>query len=129
MEVFLFREAMPSFSLQHATEYLTSFTAGSYGCISLYHQNGTQLSVMVNGRQTYPHYFPSDDHPGWQVVGEDDSDWDTEVDFLAENREPTPTPIPLVIPVERTLEILTHFWNYGRRTAAERWTSLVDGEP
>ena len=95
----------------------------------LYHANGSQLAIMINGQQTYPHFFPAGDHPGWQVAADDDADWDTEIDFLADNQEPTPTPLALVVPVDRTVEILTHYWHNGSRSETEAWANLMDGVP
>ena len=129
MKVHLFRLEKPSPTLEEAESYVASFTPGSFGCILLHHPNGTQLAVMINGNQTYPHYFPAADHPGWQPAAENDADWDTEVEFLADNGEPTPMPLALVVPVERTLAILRYFWQHGGRADEVTWTSLVDGEP
>ena len=129
MEVYLFRDAKPSLTLQQAVDYLTSFQTDTFGCMWLHHSNATQLAIMINGRQTYPHFFPAGDHPGWQVAAKDDADWDTEIDFLADNHEPTPMPLALAVSVDRTVEILTHYWHNGSRTEVETWASLIDGEP
>lgn len=129
MKVYLFQQEKLSLTLGEAESYVASFTPGSFGYIWLHHPNGTQLAVMINGKQTYPHFFPDADHPGWQLAAEHYADWDTEVEFLADNGEPTPMPLALVVPVDRTTAILRYFWKHGSRTDQDTWTSLVDGEP
>jgi len=127
--VHIFRETKPEFTLSEAINYLSSISGDEYGCIWLRHENGTQLAIMINGQRAYPHFFPSGDHPGWQIAAKEGADWDTLVKFRADNGEPTPMPLALVLPIERTVEILRHFWEHGKRTPGEHWTSLVAGEP
>lgn len=82
MEVFFFQEARHACTLENVVEYLTSFVDKSFGCLWLHHENGTQLAIMINGCQAYPHFFPADSHPGWQIEADKhDDDWDTYVDF------------------------------------------------
>jgi len=125
----LFREVKPDFSLKEATDYLTSFGDDGFGCLWLYHPNGTQLGIMINGQRSYPHFFPAADRPGWQIAATNDADWNTMIEFLADNREPTPMPLALVVPVERCVDIVTYYWENGGRNDKENWTSLVAGEP
>ena len=129
MEVELFGKLTPTFTLQEAEDYVASFTTESYGCIWLHHANGSQLAIMINGDQAYPHFFPAGDHPGWQVAPDDDGDWDTMIDLLADNGEPTPMPHALIVPIDRALAILAHYWQHGSRIDSETWTSLIDDEP
>jgi hypothetical protein len=128
-QVYIFRDAKPASTLADAINYISGVAPDDYGCIWLRHDNGTQLAIMIKGQQAYPHFFPRDDHPGWQVAAPEAGDWDTSVTFHADNGELTPMPLALVLPTERTLEILRYFWHHGERSPAEQWTSLVDGEP
>jgi hypothetical protein len=84
---------------------------------------------MINGQQTYLHFFPGGDHPGWQIAAPEAANWDDEVDFRADNHEPTPMPLALVVSVERAMKVLEFYSVHGRPTEGERWTSLVAGEP
>jgi hypothetical protein len=128
-EVHIFRDRKSGFTLKDAIKYVSSFTLGEFGCLWLYHENGTQLAIMVNGRQAYPHFFPAGDHPGWQIAVPEDANWDTDIDFRADNQEPTPMPSALVVSVERAIKVLEYYWGHGQPTKEERWTSLVAGEP
>ena len=91
-ETHIFREKQDAFTVENAIEYVSSFHSGVFGCLWLRHPRGTQLAVMVNGSHAYPHFFPADDHPGWHVAPCNGADWETEIDFRADNGEPTPMP-------------------------------------
>src|SRR5262245_31341823 len=92
---------MPGFTLEDAIKYVSSFSPGEFGCLLLCHDNGTLLNLMINGHQAYPHFFPSGDHPGWQIAAPEGSDWRTEVEFRLDDVEPTPMPLAVVVSVER----------------------------
>lgn len=128
-QVCIFGDTKPEFALADAISYVSSIGRDDYGCIWLRHENGAQLAIMIRGQQAYPHFFPSGDHPGWQIAAIEAGNWDTSVEFHADNGELTPMPLALVLPIERTVELLQYFWQYGERTPRERWTSLAAGEP
>ncbi|MEM6473470.1 MAG: hypothetical protein AAF802_28180 [Planctomycetota bacterium] len=128
-EAHIFRERQDAFTVLNATEYVSSFQSGRFGCLWLRHPSGTQLAVMVNGSYSYPHFFPAGDHPGWQIAPSDDADWETEIDFRADNGEPTPMPLALVICTKRVTEVIQNYWQDGEMPNTEQWTSLIEGEP
>ena len=49
-EVNIFRDKMSGFTLEDAIKYVSSFSPREFGCLWLYHDNGTQLAIMINGR-------------------------------------------------------------------------------
>lgn len=128
-QVHIFHDAKPGLTFADAIRYVSGIAPDNYGCIWLRHESGTQLAIMIKGQQTYSHFFPCGDHPGWQVAATEAGDWDTSVNFRADNGELTPMPLALVLPIERSVEILRHFWQHGERTLREQWTSLAAGEP
>lgn len=79
-------------------------------CVWIRADSGSQLAIMLNGKIGYPHYFPASDHPGFQLKPAADADWETEVEFIADNREPTPMPAALTTGLPIILSLSKEFY-------------------
>jgi hypothetical protein len=65
---------------------LRTVRRGLYGAFFLYHEHPhPMLSVQFNGDVAYLHFFPSDDHPGYQPCRMTPDGCDGDVHFLQTN--------------------------------------------
>ena len=91
MRLAVFRDMVDVENLQQLHEHLRFRRDDGYACFWLWHNNESQLAVMVHGNNASVHYFPHDNHPGFMpVIACNDSD--EVIEFRADNGEQTYVP-------------------------------------
>lgn len=127
-EIHIFCQMQDIFTFEDVIEYVLSFQVGGFGCLRLCHPYGTQLAIMINGNQIYPHFFPIGNHPGWRIAVAADADWEIDIEFRTDNNNPISIPLALVVNVERAIEIIRQYWEDGEMPQAEEWAGLSAGK-
>lgn len=104
-------------------EELTKRPHDRYQTLWLYHDNGTELAVMLNADIANIHYFPTIGHPGFVSIGTGSPDAPA-VDFLADNGEPTQVPAEHVVSSADAEAVIRDYWSSGERSAIITWSEL-----
>ena len=126
IQVEVLKEAVNIDSWDGLARLIQSESAKGKSCIWLRSESGSQLALMLNHRVGYPHYFPEDsDHPGFQLHPKPNADWEREVDFIADNREPTPMTAALTTNLDEILKIAEEYFSTdGALPTGVDWSEL-----
>ncbi len=87
MRLAKFRHVVEVENLQQLHEHLRFRDDNGYACFWLWHDNESQLAVMVHGNEASVHFFPYDNHPGFIPVIAGGVESDEMIEFRADNSE------------------------------------------
>jgi len=148
MKLAKFRDIVDINNLAELHEHLLSRDRGFYGSFWLWHDSGAELAVMINGDDSYVLFISSDraaqhstldlmtnpnvprayigsEGPSLYSSYSEDAEYpDEEVDFLADNYEPTPMSKRYTVPHSQALIVMEEFFISGERSTNIRWYEL-----
>ena len=148
MKLAKFRDIVKANSMAELHEHLQCRHHGVFGSFWLWHEDGTELAVMINRDDAYLLFVSSDgvsqqstldlmtspQVPRTYVGGTGPSLYssytkaadspDEEIEFLADNYEPTPMCRLYTVPLSQATLAIEHFFASGQRSENIEWLLL-----
>ena len=107
---------------------LQTVRRGEYGAFFLYHEElFPMLSIQFNGDLAYLHYFPSEDHPGYQPCRMTPDDCESDVHFIqldGDEANSFDMPRETLVSVEAAYAAATAFLHKTALPASVSWLEL-----
>ncbi|WP_395737348.1 hypothetical protein [Prosthecobacter sp.] len=153
MKIAKFREIVEANSLDELHEHLQARHDSFFGSFWFWHDDGPELSVMVNREDAYLLFISPDgaSHhstldlmtnphvPRTYIGGAGPSLYssysktaefpDKEIEFLADNHEPTPMSKLYTVPLSQAITAIDHFFVSGQRSENIQWLLLEPPPP
>ena len=91
----------------------------------LWHDNGAEMAVMLNGQQAHIHFFPNDGSEGAYSLATVPPEHPEEtVEFVANTGEPNPVRRRMVIDMPSAEEAIIFFFKTGERSDKLTWEDM-----
>lgn len=153
MKLAKFKEVIEVNSLDELHDHLRFRHDLVYGSFWLWHESGAELGIMINGEDAYLLFIAADGSPqkspplGTRVAGpvtyegtgeaaslystysEGADSPDEQIDFLADNYEPTPMNRLYTAPLAHAMKAIDAFFESGERSHSIQWLLLEDLPP
>ena len=109
-------------SLDALLRLLRNSRKGNFGEFWLGEKDSPVMVIHTNGDLAYLHYFPANDHPGFQAVG--DKAANGEVTFTQEGEVDFSMPLAVVVSVNQAYQAATAFFQSPSLPSCIEWTEL-----
>lgn len=124
MQIKRYHDPITVENIEQLRAHLRYRDADGFACFWMWHDNGTEFAVMLNGEHAYVHFFAGDGSAGFQAIGPESDDLDDMIDFLADNHEPTLMPRSLTVSADQASKAFEEFFTTGRRPGFLSWAEL-----